>query len=166
MTAQLYHDTQATIRASFHCVALAREHCCAQPMFLWQIGTDGLENLFAVARTLTHAGNFDAKEFGDRLSAAVSLEEIYSKRPEWKRVSWRLNESLDHMNTRSWLDGGPEGGAEGNCDVRNVVLKSCWEGGRRDATTILQEHRDFSHVTQVTFEELCQKDVTMLRPFG
>lgn len=70
------------------------------------------------------------------------------------------------MHTRSWLDGGLEWGAEGNYDVRNVVLKSCWEGGHRDATTILQEHSDFSHVTQVTFEELCNKDVTMLLPFG
>ena len=116
-----------------------------------------------MARTLTHAGNFDAKEFGDRLSAAVPLEGIFFKRPEWKRAFGRLNWSLDHS---SWLDGGPNGGADGNSDVRKVDIKSCWDGGRREATEILQEHSDFSDVALVTFEELGKMDVTMLLPFG
>ncbi|CAM9196785.1 unnamed protein product, partial [Hapterophycus canaliculatus] len=130
MTGQLYHDTQATIRAIFFCVIRAKKHCPAEPFFMHQVATDGLENAFAVARTLTHASNFDTKELGDRLGAAVSLEEIYERNPKWKRISKRLNGSLDHMNVRSWLDGGPDGTAPGNCDVRRVDVLECWNGGR------------------------------------
>ncbi|CAN0485749.1 unnamed protein product, partial [Scytosiphon promiscuus] len=106
MTGQLYHDLQATIRGIFTVVLKVQEHCPATPVFLWQIGTDALENLFAVLRTLTHASNVDGKELGDRLGAAVALEEIYAKHPGWARTSRRLslavNGEIYHTNVRSW----------------------------------------------------------------
>ena len=70
------------------------------------------------------------------------------------------------MNTRSWRDGGPEGGEEGTGDVRKIVLELGWDGGRRKATIISQEHRDVSDVTQVTLEQSETADVTLLLPFG
>lgn len=160
MTGQLYHDTQAMVRALFHCVRQAQQHCPSEPMFLWQVGTDGLENLFALVRTLTHASNVDAKELADRLGAAVALEEIYNKHPDWTKVSRRLNETLDHMNVLTWEKGGPD------CDVRGVDVIACWKGGRADASAVLRGHSDFTEVSQQTFADLRDENITMLRPFG
>lgn len=162
MTGQLYHDTQAMVRALFHCVRQAQQHCPSEPMFLWQVGTDGLENLFALVRTLTHASNVDAKELADRLGAAVALEEIYNKHPDWAKVSRRLNETLDHMNVLTWEKGGPSG----NCDVRGVDVTACWKGGRADASAVLRGHSDYTEVSQQTFDDLRDENITMLRPFG
>lgn len=162
MTGQLYHDTQAMIRALFYCVLQAQQHCPSEPMFLWQVGTDGLENLFALVRTMTHASNVDAKELADRLGAAVALEEIYNKHPDWTKVSRRLNGTLDHMNVVTWEKGGPPG----NCDVRGVDVGACWKGGRADATMVLRRHSDYTDVSQETFEDLGNEDITMFQPFG
>lgn len=166
MTGQLYHDTQATIKAIFFCVTRFEKHCPAEPFLGFQVSTDGLENQFAVSRTLTHSSNFDMKEFGDRLGAAMSLEEIYERHPEWSRISKRLNGSLDHMNVRSWLDGGPDGTAPGNCDVRHANVAEAWNDGRRESIEIFQQHRDFKHVDQAVFDDLENQGVTMFCPFG
>lgn len=106
---QRYHDTQATVRAAFHLVVRAKGHCPAEPIFLWQLGSDVLENLLAVVRTLTHSRNCDANELGDRIGTAVSLVEIWSKYPEWARDSRTMNESTDHMSVRTW-EGKGRGG--------------------------------------------------------
>lgn len=131
-------------------------------LFLWQIGTDALENLFAVVRTLTHGSNVDGKELGDRLGAAVALEETYAKHPNWAQKSRRLNGSIDHMNVRTWSEAGPSGG----CDVRGVDVVERWNEGRRAAIRILQAHDDYADVTQGTFDDLEAKRVTMFFPFG
>lgn len=80
MTGQNYHDTQAMVRALFYCVSKAQKHCLSEPTFLWQVGTDGLENLFTLVRTLTPASNVDAKELADCLGPAVALEEVNVQR--------------------------------------------------------------------------------------
>lgn len=162
MTGQLYHDTQAMIRSIFYCVLQAQKHCPNQPMFLWQIGTDGLENVFALARTLTHSSNFNLKELCDRLGAAVALEDIYAAHPDWKRISKRLSGSLDHMNVRSWL----ERGSEQNCNIRTVDVKASWAEGRHDAVDLLSCHRDFQDVTMETFVGMVDANITMFKPFG
>lgn len=134
-------------------------------MYLWQIGTDGLENLFAVVRTLTHSRNVDLKELGDRLGAAVALERVYKEHQDWKRASRRLNGTLDHINTASW-DTGPAG----NSDVREVDLQLSWENGCVDAVAILQAHPSYgdhgARISRKTFSELGRQGVTMLKPNG
>lgn len=166
MTGQLYHDLQATIRGIFFVVLKVQEHCPAMPVFLWQIGTDALENLFAVVRTLTHASNVDGKELGDRLGAAVALEEIYAKHSGWGKKSRRLALTvfgkIDHMNVRTWAEAGPAG----SCDVRGVKVAACWNEGRRIATSVLQDHEEYTGVTQATFDGLKDKGITMFFPFG
>lgn len=162
MTGQLYHDLQATIRGIYFCALKVQQHCPAMDLYLWQIGTDALENSFAVVRTLTHASNVDGKELGDRLGAAVALEEIYAKHPNWAKKSRRLNDSIDHMNVKTWSEAGPAGG----CDVRGLDVVECWNDGRRAALRVLQAHDDFADVTQDTFDHLEAKRVTMFFPFG
>lgn len=162
MTGQLYHDTQATIRGIFYCVLKVQEHSEAMATFLWQIGTDLLENLFAVVRTLTNARNVDGKELGDRLGAAVTLEEIYCKHPGWAKTSRRLTDSCDHMNVETWKSAGPTD----SCNVRVVDVPEQWNEGRRKATAILQAHEEYTDVTAATFEGFEKEGITMFFPFG
>ena len=54
-------------------------------MFLYQLGTDQLERLFSLIRTITHARNCDSLEICHRLSHAGSIELILQKHPTWKR---------------------------------------------------------------------------------
>lgn len=56
----------------------AKGHSPERPIYVWQIGSDGAQNLFAVTRTPTHARNVDPKELGGCLGAAASLEEVYN----------------------------------------------------------------------------------------
>ncbi|CAN0325198.1 unnamed protein product [Ectocarpus sp. 4 AP-2014] len=166
MTGQLYHDLQATIRGIFYVVLRVQQHCKARPVFLWQIGTDALENLFAVVRTLIHGSNVDGKELGDRLGAAVALEEIYAKHPGWAKKSRRLSLArlgeIDHMNVSTWLAAGPDNG----CDVRGVKVAGCWNEGRRIALGVLQDHEEYNGVSQTTFDSFKDKGITMFFPFG
>ena len=39
----------------------------------------------------------------ERATAAMSIQAIYSRHPEWQRGARRLTGSLDHMNPRAWL---------------------------------------------------------------
>lgn len=160
---QLYHDLQATIRALFYVVLEAKVRCPDMKLYLWMIGTDGLENLFALVRTLTHASNVDAKEAIERFGAAIGVEQVYEKHPRWKKLSRRLNDSLDHTNTRHWDDNGPVN----NTEVGDVDVRSCWEDGSRDAVDILRGHPSFKgSINGGTISDLQKAGVTTLLPFG
>ena len=82
-----------------------------------------------------------------------------------RRVSRRLNGTLDHMNTTTW-----DKGAAGNTDVRGVDLGSVWESGCMDAVSILRDHpvygADGLDISRASFGQLQGEGVTMLRPYG
>ena len=66
--------------------------------------TDPLEQMFGIIRDLHGSGTqFDCIQFEGRASAAMSIQAIYSRHPEWQRGSRRLTRSLGHMNPRAWL---------------------------------------------------------------
>lgn len=142
MTGKLYRDTQATILGIVYCVLQVQQHYSAMTIFLWQIGTNALEILLAVVRTLTHASNVDGKALGECLGADVALEEIYAKYPGWAKKCRRLNNSINHVNVRSWS----EGGQTGSCDVRDVNVVEFWNEVRITATSALQAHGDYKDV--------------------
>ena len=166
MTTQLCHDLQATIHGIFFVVLKVQDHCPATPVFLWQISTGALENIFGVVRNLTHSSNINGKELRDRLGAAVALEEIYAKHPSLCRKSRRLSLThlgeIDHMNVRTWAEAGPAG----SCDVRSAKVASCWNEGRRIAIGVPRDHEEYTGVTQATFDGFKDKGITMFVPFG
>lgn len=162
--AQLYHDMQATIRAKYYLVGEAQRRCPNENMYLWMAGTDGLENLFTVVRTLTHARNVDAKELSERFGAAVGVEQVYEKKPELRRTSTRLN-GVDHVSPGQWDKNGPLY----NTSVRDVDvdLSSCWYDGTRDAIDILRCHPSFkTTLDDGTISSLKELGVTTFLPFG
>ena len=65
---------------------------------------DSLEQNFAIIRELHGSGTqFDLVQFEDRETTAMSIQDIYSRHPEWHQGPRRLSASLDHMNPSSWL---------------------------------------------------------------
>ena len=153
---------QATIRAKFHLVSEAKRHCPNEKLYLWMAGTDGLENLFAVVRCVTHARNVDAKELIERFGSAIGVEQVFERHPHLKKPAKRLNGSLDHVNCRYFDDNGPEN----NTSVQDVDLPSCWWDGSRDAIRILQGHPSYNTLDAGVITELEKLRVTMFMPFG
>lgn len=87
---QLYHDLQQTIRCAFILVAQAQKVCPSLDIFLFKLGTDNVERLFAVLRTMTHSRTFSYMELAQRLAHASQLDAVWSRRKDWKRPSRRL----------------------------------------------------------------------------
>jgi hypothetical protein len=59
LTNDLYSDIQSTIQDAFVCAAKKVENNSTSPLFLYQLGTDQLENLFSTIRTLSHSRNYN-----------------------------------------------------------------------------------------------------------
>lgn len=165
-----FHDCAAlpslasTIRGTYYVVAQAKVYCPAEPIFLFKIGTDGLEISSLWRESWLTQENFDIKELGDRLGAAVSVEEIYSRYPDHKENCRRLNDTLNHHNPPNWLDGGKKKDAPRNFDTRDVNVADCWMKGRSDCVAILKHHVDFSNLDVSMFLDLEEKGITMFKP--
>ena len=102
MPSQLYHDIQVTVKDCSFTVVEIQQWKAQKPLYLFQLGTDRLEVLFGVLRTLTHNRNFDLLEHGPRLSHATHINQIYQHHPDWKQKAKRLKGSLDEMNPSLW----------------------------------------------------------------
>jgi hypothetical protein len=103
LPAQLYHDIQATIQDAFVVTRKVREKCESSQLFLYQLGTDQLEALFGIVRTLTHARNCDYLELIDRLKIAFQIFQVYVNHPDWKRVSRICSYTNDYSSADSWI---------------------------------------------------------------
>jgi hypothetical protein len=55
------------------------------PLYLFQLGDNGLEELFSLLRTLTHQRNMDALMFKHNVCILARLQAIYESHPEWKK---------------------------------------------------------------------------------
>ena len=118
-------------------------------LYLYQLGTDQLENLFSVIRTITHARNCDSLELCQRLSHAESIELIFNKNPEWKRArSRRLGAQRDFTSQKQWT---------GELGVNECDLRSTWKLGEIEAIRLLNLKNEY-------YTELKEKGVTMMRP--
>ncbi|CAN0451191.1 unnamed protein product, partial [Hapterophycus canaliculatus] len=129
---QLYHDLQATIRCAFIVIAQAQVICPSLLIYLSQLGTDNVENLFAILRTMTHSRTFSYKELCERLAHASQVDEVWSRHDGWRRSSRRLLNTADNMNMATW-NLGPSG----NTSVSGVDVVGCWQEGRRQAVVVL-----------------------------
>ena len=101
MRKDLYMDIQSTIQDAFICAATFRAEGSNKPIFLYQLGTDQLENLFSTVRTITHSATCDYLESNERLRMAYQIEDVFSRRPELRpdnRLSFKKNikNTVDH----------------------------------------------------------------------
>ncbi|KAK7006881.1 hypothetical protein R3P38DRAFT_3213632 [Favolaschia claudopus] len=153
---QLYGDLQALVKAAFFCVARQQELDPEQVFYLYQIGSDRLEELFSEVRTESHDSNCDSLQLSERLSTAADTLAIFAEHPEWHqghvRRSWSGKEA-DHVNPTYFT---------GDQRVKTVVLTTVWQAGRSAADEFLRNHGiDFDFV-----DILSDPNVDFLRPNG
>ncbi|KAJ7022046.1 hypothetical protein C8F04DRAFT_972033 [Mycena alexandri] len=153
---QLYGDLQALVKSAFFCVARQQQLDPEQAFYLYQIGSDCLEEMFAEVRTESHDSNFDALQLSERLSAAADTLGIFDEHPEWHQGhiqrSWTGKEA-DHVNPTYFT---------GDQRVKHVVHSVVWRSGRVAVEALFAKHGlDFD------FEEaLTPDDVDFIRPNG
>ncbi|KAJ7140342.1 hypothetical protein C8R46DRAFT_1233789 [Mycena filopes] len=153
---QLYGDLQALVKSAFFCVARQQELDPERAFYLYQIGSDRLEEMFAEVRTESHDSNVDALQLSERLSTAADTLGIFDENPEWRqghiRRSW-FGKEADHVNPSYFT---------GDQTVKNVVPNAVWHSGRYAAGGVFAKHGvDFD------FEDaLAPDDVDFLRPNG
>jgi hypothetical protein len=163
---QLYFDVQTCIKNAFFCVAKTKLDDPDGQFWLILLGTDALEHLFGVVRTMISTdANADLLQLGNRLEAAATCCCILAEHPEWVRGPRRLSirnwrddpgntsSKFDHINPESW---------RGNVYVKDVVILTSWTSGRRLAEQELKVAN-----FPVPFGEMeGSGNIDMLRPFG
>ena len=122
---QLYHDLQATIKALFVDVAKFLNEQGRADLNFFLLGTNELEKLFGILRSLFTGRGFDVKELGERMGAAIDLHRIKKENPTWDKGQKRLSVSgsYDRANIASWNGSTCMEGDAG-------TLQSLWVEGR------------------------------------
>ncbi|KAJ7604917.1 hypothetical protein FB45DRAFT_1149799, partial [Roridomyces roridus] len=164
MANQTFSNIMLMIKNAFFCVAKAKVDIPDSEFFLILLGTDRLETLFGLIRTIIGAdANCDVYQLANRASNVTEVSVILGLRPHWDRGPRRLklpaiiNEQgevgtkADHVSPTSWL---------GDVHVANVGLHACWMDGREVAEEFLPEAKPLL--------ARCDRNpsVNILSPFG
>lgn len=141
MPAQLYHDMQSTIKSLYVDTARLLLQYRRADLNFFLLGTNELEKLFGILRSLFTGRGFDIKELGERIGATIDIHRIKSENPRWAMGSKRLSASGSHdsVNIKSWL---------GKCSLvgEAACLRLFWEDGRKDALAALAGHPYYGEV--------------------
>ncbi|KDQ49795.1 hypothetical protein JAAARDRAFT_142934, partial [Jaapia argillacea MUCL 33604] len=129
MPAQLYSDTQTTVKNAFFCVAKQQEEDRNENVYLFWMGDDCLENLFRRLRMQGgHNPNFNFKQLVNRLGAAVDIDAVLAQNPNLdtrhRRLKVTRTEKLDHLNPETW---------DRDARANRVVLETVWHAGQDQA---------------------------------
>ena len=160
----LYIDLMIMIKNVLFCVAKAKIDNPDGEFWLILLGTDRLEELFGILRTMVgNDANLDILQLVSRLSGTTEVANILAKYPEWDRSPRRLKlpaisreskeipDSADHIKPASW---------RGNVKLKDVSLQTSWNRGRR---IIEQECEGLKHI----LHELDNSEgIDILSPFG
>ena len=88
----LFVDIGIMIKNVFFCVAKAKMEHPMEPFFIVLLGTDRLESLFGILRTMIgNDANLDMLQLALRVTATTEVSNILAKHPEWDRRPCRLN---------------------------------------------------------------------------
>ncbi|KAI0763211.1 hypothetical protein BC629DRAFT_1651952 [Irpex lacteus] len=128
---QLYFDIMTTIKAAYFSVAKAQVANPGSSFWLILLGTDSLEKLFGIVRTMIgNDVNADQLQLASRLGSASLCAQLLQLHPEWDKGPNRLklrpmeagtvSRSYDHITPSLWA---------GDLNVSNVILRACWQRG-------------------------------------
>ena len=126
MSKQLYMDIQSSIQDAFVAAHTMHHFDPNQNLYLFLLGTDLLENLFSVIRTLSHANNSDFFELIQKLNIANQIEEVLIAHPTWRRnnrLMPNINPTNDYSSTRDWV------GELTTAELSDKMLKTVWTHG-------------------------------------
>jgi hypothetical protein len=157
---QTYHAFQSTVKDLYVLTAMTQQLCPEHALYFFLAGSNELEKLFGILRTVTHDSNFDMLQLGDRAAGVLTVLEILQRNPNWNQLERRLKpESDDKVNIKSW---------EGNMAVEGVVLAQCWKRGRDEAVALLDAHPWWAskEITAQWFVDRHREGLTMMRPKG
>ncbi|SJL10364.1 uncharacterized protein ARMOST_13750 [Armillaria ostoyae] len=162
MPSQLYLDVQIMIKNVFFCVAKAQVDDPEGRFWLVLLGTDRLEELFGIVRTMVGNNvNVDVLQLGERITSATEVSTILALYPHWDTPPRRLklpaltrdgpviHDHVDHLKPASW---------KGDIRVSSVDLQTCWLMGRRAV--------ELAHPPLKIILDNMGPAVDMLCPFG
>ena len=131
----LYIDFMIMVKNVLFCVAKAKVDDIDGELFLILQGTDRLEELFGILRTMVgNDTNLDILQLVSRLAGTTEVSNILAKYPHWDRLPRRLKlsalsrdskeipDSADHIKPASW---------RGNVKLKDVSLQTSWNRGRK-----------------------------------
>jgi hypothetical protein len=168
MPTQLYIDLMLMIKNVFFCVAKTQVDCPAGEFWLILLGTDRLEILFGILRTMVGSdANVDLLQLALRITGTTEVSTILALFPHWDSAPRRLKlpvlsendieieQKQDHITPSSWT---------GNVAVKNVNLRTSWILGRKD---IEVEFPALAPVLkELSDERAAGESIDILQPFG
>jgi hypothetical protein len=112
----LFINIGIMIKNVFFCVAKAKAEHPMQPFFIVLLGTDWLETLFGILRTMVgNDANLDVLQLALCVTATTEVSNIIAKHPEWDKGPHRLRlrtmandnnsipKSSDHIGLSAYL---------------------------------------------------------------
>jgi len=164
--APLFVDMSIMVKNAFFCVAKAKVNHPNQPFFLVLLGTDRLESLFGILRTMVgNDTNLDVLQLALRITSTTEVSTILAKHPEWDRsprrlrlptVSRNLDElssTLDHIGPRAY--SRPE-----RLHPARLTLATPWKRGRKS----LEDKHPWIIPTLQSIS--ATKNASILTPYG
>jgi hypothetical protein len=162
----LFVNIGIMIKNTFFCVAKAKMDHPLDPFFLVLLGTDQLETLFGILRTMVgNDANLDILQLALCVTTTTEVSNILAKHPEWDKSPRHLNlptvtkamdivsNSTDHIGPRAYLH--PE-----RLHPLGLTLAMPWKRGRQ----LIEEKYGWAipilHCISTT------QNATILAPFG
>jgi hypothetical protein len=163
MPTQLYIDIMIMIKNMYFCVAKAKVDNPSSQFWIILLGTDHLESLFGILRTMIgNDSNLDLLQLGLRLANTTEVSTILAKYPNWDHAPRRLrlptlskegfeiHKDVDHVGPSSW---------RGDVYVSRVVLQTCWKMGRQNI------EEEFTELRPI-LDSVCISSRTIFSPLG
>ncbi|KAJ6576765.1 hypothetical protein B0H10DRAFT_1963342 [Mycena sp. CBHHK59/15] len=130
----LFTDIMIMIKNVYFCVAKAKVDDPTGNFWLILLGTDRLEELFGILRTMIgNDRNLDMLQLVERITGTTEVANIFAQYPHWDRPPRRLHlpalardstalPNMDHIKPGLW---------RGDTSVASVLPQTCWIRGRR-----------------------------------
>ena len=141
----LYHDLQSTVQNAYFISAKYKIHCPDMPLYLYQVGSDQLEQLFSSVRTQNHDRGCDIYQLECRILESYWTNYSISTLNGVK--DQKDCGPVDHTNPSNWT---------GNLLCRNLISSISWDWGKSETLRNLPDNYNYSVI----------EEGTMLKPKG
>jgi len=162
----LYTNLMIMVKNVIFSVAKAKVDDPDGEFWLILLGTDRLEELFGILRTMVgNDANLDILQLVSRLAGTTEVSNILARYPQWDRSPRCLKlptmsrdsefkeipDSADHIKPGSW---------RGNVKLKDISLQTSWNRGRR----MIEQGCDSLKNVLLNLDEL--EGIDILSPFG
>lgn len=162
----LFVDIGIMVKNAFFCIAKAKVDHPNNPFFLVLLGTDRLESLFGILRTMVgNDANLDILQLALQITSTTEVSTILAMHPDWDKGPRRLSlptvaknldeltNSVDHIGPRAYL-----------CPDRlcpsGLTLATPWKRGRHSLEV------KYLWITPILKFISSNKNALILAPYG